>query len=229
MGHLGRDKQRIMISAGLGKMYWAHHNSAANYAVANRHTIVQGIKKATKTVFKKRPKVYYEISHNLVQRETLVLPDGTTKKGFVHRKGATRAFPAGHPDLIGTEWEKTGHPCLIPGSMLDGAAIVFPLKGAFESGCSVNHGSGRVLGRAQAKRQFRELHDDIDAEMRDIVRTFDNTVQIKGIVGNTKKTPLDECGHVYKQLDDVLEVLVSEGIAKIHRRLFPVANLKGTD
>ena len=74
--------------------------------------------------------VFYEISHNLVQEETLVLPDGTTKKGFVHRKGATRAFPAGHPDLVGTKWETTGHPCLVPGSMLDGAAILYPLKGA---------------------------------------------------------------------------------------------------
>jgi tRNA-splicing ligase RtcB len=196
--------------------------------VANRHTIVRGVQEATEVVFGKTPKVFYEISHNLVQEETLVLPDGSTKKGFVHRKGATRAFPAGHPDLRGTVWEKTGHPCLIPGSMLDGAAILYPLQGAAESGFSVNHGSGRHMGRGEAKRDLAHIHDMIDAEMRDITRVCGG-VSIKGIVGNTARTPLDECGHVYKNLDDVLAVLEAEGIARLARRLYPVANIKGTD
>ena len=52
---------------------------------------------------------------------------------------------------------------------------------------------------------------------------------ITGIVGNTKKTPLDECGRVYKDLDEVLRVLESEGIAKVAHRMYPVANMKGTD
>jgi len=52
---------------------------------------------------------------------------------------------------------------------------------------------------------------------------------IEGIVGNTEKTPLDECGHVYKDLDAVLQVLVDEGIAEIAHRMYPVANIKGTD
>ena len=173
---------------------------------------------------------YYEISHNLVQEETLMLPDGTTKKGFVHRKGATRAFPGGHPDLRNTRWAETGHPCLIPGSMLAGAAILFPLEGAIKSGCSVNHGSGRTMGRGAAKREFVHIHDEIDLEMQTIARTFGpDETKIVGIVGNTARTPLDECGHVYKDLDEVLQVLEDEGIAKVHRRLYPVANLKGTD
>jgi tRNA-splicing ligase RtcB len=125
----------------LGQEYWAHHNSVANHAIANRHTIVRGVQQALENVFGVSGEVFYEISHNLVQEETLVLPDGTMKKGFVHRKGATRAFPAKHPDLIGTRWENSGHPCLVPGSMLDGAAILYPLEGAYKSGCSVNHGA----------------------------------------------------------------------------------------
>jgi tRNA-splicing ligase RtcB (3'-phosphate/5'-hydroxy nucleic acid ligase) len=156
------------------------------------------------------------------------LPDGSTKRGFVHRKGATRAFPAGHPDLAGTVWEKTGHPCLIPGSMYAGAAILFAEQGASASAFSVNHGSGRLLGRGQAKRQLEASHDAIDREMRDIERVLGG-VAIRGIVGNTERTPLDECGHVYKDLDEVLAVLEAEGIARVARRLFPVANLKGTD
>ena len=223
-----REESWLYADEPLGRSYWAHHNSAANYAVANRHLIVQGVREATQIVYRADIEVFYEISHNLVQEETLVLPDGTTKRGFVHRKGATRAFPAGHPDLARTRWADTGHPCLIPGSMLAGAAILYPLDGAYSSGCSVNHGSGRVMGRGQARRELSALHDDIDHEMATITRTLGG-VEVTGIVGNTERTPLDECGHVYKDLDAVLAVLEAEGIARIAHRLYPVANLKGTN
>lgn len=223
-----REDSWLRADEELGKRYWAHHNSAANYAVANRHIIVKGVQAALDEVFGVEAEVYYEISHNLVQEETLVLPDGTTRRGFVHRKGATRAFPAGHPDLAGTAWEATGHPCLIPGSMYAGAAILFAQPGAAASGFSVNHGSGRLLGRGAAKRQLEASHDAIDREMREVERELGG-VKIRGIVGNTERTPLDECGHVYKDLDEVLGVLEAEGIARVAHRLFPVANLKGTD
>jgi tRNA-splicing ligase RtcB (3'-phosphate/5'-hydroxy nucleic acid ligase) len=223
-----REESWLRADEPLGRQYWAHHNSAANYAVANRHVIVRGVQQALDEVFDTAGEVFYEISHNLVQQETLVLPDGSTRRGFVHRKGATRAFPAGHPDLHGTVWQATGHPCLVPGSMYQGAAILFPLEGAYASGASVNHGSGRVMARGAAKRNLAPIHDRIDAEMRDVVRMLGG-VEIRGIVGNTQRTPLDECAHVYKDLDAVLAVLEAEGIARIAHRLYPVANIKGTD
>lgn len=223
-----REDSWLRADEPLGKEYWAYHNSAANYAIANRHLIVHGIQEALQEVFGCEGEVYYEISHNLVQEETLVLPDGSTKKGFVHRKGATRAFPAGHPDLVGSRWEKTGHPCLIPGSMFSGAAILFPEKGAYQSGCSVNHGSGRVMARGEAKRKLEHRQGSIDNEMATVRREF-NGVVVEGIVGNTKKTPLDECGHVYKDLDEVLRVLEDNNIARVAHRLWPVANIKGVD
>jgi hypothetical protein len=68
--------------------------------------------------------------------------------------------------------------------------------------------------RARAKRTLESMHDDIDREMREVCRTCGG-VEITGIVGNTDRTPLDECGHVYKDLDDVLGVLAAEGIAEI--------------
>jgi tRNA-splicing ligase RtcB len=223
-----RESSWLYADEPLGRAYWAHHNSAANYAVANRHLIVHGVREATQTVYGADVEVFYEISHNLVQRETLVLPDGSTTRGFVHRKGATRAFPAGHPDLVGTRWAETGHPCLIPGSMLAGAAVLYPLEGAYGSGCSVNHGAGRVMGRGQARRELAAIHDDIDHEMATITRTLGG-VEVTGVVANTERTPLDECGHVYKDLDAVIDVLESEGIARVAHRLYPVANLKGTN
>jgi tRNA-splicing ligase RtcB len=237
-GLRAQNREASWLYAGepLGKAYWAHHNSAANFAVANRHIIVHGIQEALEVVFGVRGEVYYEISHNLVQEETIRLPDATSPKGyveqrgFVHRKGATRAFPAGHPDLVGTPWAETGHPCLIPGSMYAGAAILFAQENAWKSGFSVNHGSGRLLARGAAKKTLERKQADIDAEMREVRRVFGpEKIEIEGIVGNTKHTPLDECGHVYKDLDEVLAVLEAEGIAKVAHRLYPVANMKGMD
>jgi tRNA-splicing ligase RtcB len=223
-----REESWLRVNEPLGKEYWAYHNSAANFAVANRHIIVNGIREATQEVFGADVRVYYEISHNLVQEETLRLPDGTTKRGFVHRKGATRAFPAGHPDLVGTVWEKTGHPCLIPGSMYEGAAILFAQPGAYATACSVNHGSGRIMARGAAKRKLEHKQLRIDEEMDRVQRTFAG-VSIEGILSNHRHVPLDECGHVYKDLDTVLSVLEAEGIAKVTRRLYPLANVKGAD
>jgi RNA-splicing ligase RtcB len=112
--------------------------------------------------------------------------------------------------------------------MYDGAAILYPLAGAYGSGCSVNHGAGRVLARGAAKRDLAPLQGRIDEEMRGVTRTLGG-VEVRGIVGNTERTPLDECAHVYKDLDAVLGVLEREGIARAAHRLYPVANLKGTD
>jgi tRNA-splicing ligase RtcB (3'-phosphate/5'-hydroxy nucleic acid ligase) len=223
-----REESWLRIDEPLGKEYWAYHNSAANFAIANRHIIVRGIQEALQEVFHADSEVYYEISHNLVQEETLVLPDGTTTKGFVHRKGATRAFPAGHPDLMGTVWEKTGHPCIIPGSMYDGAAILFAEPGASQSACSVNHGSGRKMARGEARRKLEHKQLRIDADMRYVQRQLGG-VTVEGIATNSKHVPLDECTHVYKDLNAVLEVLEVNGIARVDRRLFPVANIKGSD
>ena len=211
----------------LGKEFWAHHNSSANYAIVNRHIIAEQLAEATFEVFGKGAKTYYEISHNLIQEEEIYVPDGSLVKGFVHRKGATRAFPAGHPALYNTKWWETGHPCLIPGSMLHGAAILFPEEGAKKTGCSVNHGAGRVMGRGHAKREFKDIQQDIDDEMANAkVECKDGSI-VEGILLNSRQTPLDECAHVYKSLDEVLKVLEGEGIAKVAHRMYPVANLKG--
>jgi tRNA-splicing ligase RtcB len=112
--------------------------------------------------------------------------------------------------------------------MYHGPAILFAGPGAAKSGFSVNHGSGRHMARGAAKRSLEAEQHRIDREMHDVVREFAG-VSIKGIVGNTERTPLDECGRVYKDLDEVLGVLEAEGIARVAHRLYPVANIKGTD
>tara|TARA_B100001250_G_C19134765_1_gene501226 strand:- start:88 stop:342 length:255 start_codon:yes stop_codon:yes gene_type:complete len=84
------------------------------------------------------------------------------------------------------------------------------------------------MGRGHARRELAPLHDEIDGEMATVTRTLGG-VEITGIIGNTRRTPLDECAHVYKDLDAVISVLEREGIARLAHRLYPVANLKGTD
>ena len=134
----------------LGQEYWAHHNSAANYAIANRWTIMQALDKAVEVVFGTGVEPYYEISHNLVQEETIVASDGEHTRRFVHRKGATRAFPAGHPDLRTSRWAETGHPVLIPGSMGTASYLLLAGPNAADTLWSVNHGAGRVMSRTAA-------------------------------------------------------------------------------
>lgn len=210
--HLGlskRSEDSIWLDADspLGHDYWNLHNMAANFAVANRLIIGEAVCAALEDVFGGTAEIYYEISHNLIQKEA---------GKFVARKGATRAFPGGHPALRGTKWEKTGHPILIPGSMETGSAILFAEKGAEQSIYSVNHGSGRRLSRGEARRVLRQ--EETDKRMAEA-----------GILLNTRTTPLDESGPCYKNLDDVLDTVEMAGLARVAHRLKPVACIKGAD
>ncbi len=213
-------RSRILGASQLARRTTPSRTGTSSCAACSRRS---------RTCSPRRGEVFYEISHNLVQQETLVLPDGRTQRGFVHRKGATRAFPAGHPDLVGTQWETTGHPCLVPGSMLRRRGDPVSAGGRVRLGL-LREPRRRAASWRAARRSAssRRCKHDIDREMRTITRTLGG-VQIRGIVGNTEHTPLDECGHVYKDLDAVLRVLEGEGIARVAQRLYPVANIKGTD
>lgn len=207
LGRHSEDAIWLEADSKLGREYWNLHNMAANFAVANRLLIGEAVCSAIEEVFGGTASIYYEISHNLIQREA---------GKFVARKGATRAFPGGHPALTGTPWAKSGHPILIPGSMETGSAILFAQKGAEQSIYSVNHGAGRRLSRGQARRELDQA--ETDARMKEA-----------GILLNTRTTPLDESGPCYKNLDDVLSTVEMAGLATVARRLKPVACIKGAD
>ncbi|MEJ7577495.1 MAG: RtcB family protein [Pyrinomonadaceae bacterium] len=187
--------------------------AGGNFAILNRLIIYEGIAEAFREVFGSDLELIYEISHNLVQREEH--PQlGTV---WVHRKGATRAFPAGHPALQGTHWEKTGHPVLIPGSNKDWSYILRPLAGAERSGYSVNHGAGRRLSRGEAIRTLSQ-------------RAIDDEYREAGILVNTDgRVPLDEAAPAYKSSQEVVEAVINAGLAEVEHRLWPLASLKGTD
>ncbi|HEU4754838.1 MAG TPA: RtcB family protein, partial [Armatimonadota bacterium] len=146
--------------------HWKGYKNAvaagANFAIANRLLIMEEVSRAFRRVFGQEPELLYEISHNLAQQEPQ--PDGT--QAWVHRKGATRALPAGHPLLQGTKWQETGHPILIPGSMGTTSYILYALPGAEKSLFSVNHGCGRRLSRSAAKHQFSQ--SGVNRQMQDL-------------------------------------------------------------
>ena len=150
--------------------------------------------------------VYY-ISHNIARKE--LLPDGAggfRGEGWVHRKGATRAFPAGHPALRDTLFASTGHPILLPGNPTAGSSIMVAEPGAVISCYSVNHGAGRARGR---KAAIRELDQ----------KTVDEEFVKSDILTNCRRYPRDEAPAAYKDFDAVLDSVKLAGLASEVARL----------
>jgi len=187
--------------------------AGGNFAIINRLIIFEAVAAAFRKVFKEELELVYEISHNLVQAEE----HPELGKVWVHRKGATRAFPGGHPALVGTAWEKEGHPVLIPGSNRDWSYILRPRPGAVHSGFSVNHGAGRRMSRGEAVRTLDQQKVNEQYRRDGILVNLDGEV------------PLDESAACYKSADEVVSAVVNAGLAVIEHRLWPVASLKGTD
>ena len=187
--------------------------AGGNYAILNRLIIFEAVAEAFREVFRADLELIYEISHNLVQKEWH--PDFGDV--WVHRKGATRAFPAEHPFLKDTQWEHTGHPVLIPGSNKDYSYILRPLAGAVMSGFSVNHGAGRRLSRTQASRTLSQRHIDDQYAAAGILVNLDGRV------------PLDEAAPAYKSSEEVLLAVTQAGLAEVEHKLWPLASLKGVD
>jgi tRNA-splicing ligase RtcB len=196
--------------------YRSYLNAVAaggNYAILNRLVIFEEVAEAFREVFGSELELIYEISHNLVQKEWH--PDFGDV--WVHRKGATRAFPPGHPFLKDTYWEDKGHPVLIPGSNKDYSYILRPLAGAVKSGFSVNHGAGRRLSRGQATRTLSQ-------------RQIDDEYAAAGILVNLDgRVPLDEAAPAYKSSEEVLRAVTEAGLAEVEHKLWPLASLKGVD
>ena len=198
------------------KHYRAYLNAVAaggNYAILNRLIIFEQVAEAFRETFDSDLELIYEISHNLVQKECHPEFDDV----WVHRKGATRAFPAGYPLLRGTMWERTGHPVLIPGSNKDFSFILRPLPDAVNSGYSVNHGAGRRLSRREATRTLSQ-------------RQIDDEYAEAGILVNTNgHVPLDESAPCYKSSEEVVRAVIDAGLAEVQYKLWPVTSLKGTE
>jgi tRNA-splicing ligase RtcB (3'-phosphate/5'-hydroxy nucleic acid ligase) len=174
----------------------------ANFATVNHLLINSLVLEAFAAVFPGvGGRLVYFISHNIARLETL---EG--RPMWVHRKGATRAFPAGHPDLAGTPFADTGHPILLPGNPQAGSVVMVAEPGARLTCYSVNHGAGRAMGRRQAMRQLDQQAVDRSFAERDILT-------------NTRTYPRDEAPAAYKDFDEVLRSVELAGLATEVARL----------
>lgn len=200
--------------------YFDAMKCGANYAWANRQIIMHWTREVFEKFYGKDTdalgmELLYDVAHNVAKYETHTV-DGKKQDVYVHRKGATRAFPAGHPE-VPQQYRDVGQPVLIPGSM---GTPSFVLKGgpnamslSFGSAC---HGAGRVMGRGKAKGSMNG-----EAVQEELAR--------QGITVRAEKASViaEEAPGVYKNSDDVVDVVDSLGIAQKVARLIPVGVIKG--
>jgi tRNA-splicing ligase RtcB len=203
-----------------GEDYFAAMACAANFAWANRQFITHWVREGFDKWYKADPEelglqLIYDVAHNICKQERHVI-DGKTKPLFVHRKGATRAFPPEHPDLP-QDYKPTGQPVLLPGSMGTASYLLCGKDTAMEySFGSTAHGAGRFMSRHKALKQYRG-------------NKVINNLRQRGIVvyGATKKGVAEEAPGAYKDINQVAKVSHDVGIASFVCKLRPMGVVKG--
>ena len=208
------------IDSREGQDYLAAMKCAANYAWANRQCIAHWVRESFCKVLGKGEEdagleLIYDVCHNIAKIEEHEL-DGKKVKLCVHRKGATRAFPAGHPDVPG-RYARIGQPVFIPGDMGRYSYILVGTEQAMkESFGSTCHGAGRVKSRAAAKRELRGEAVLRELESRGITIKTDS---LRGLA--------EEASHAYKDVSLVVAVAHNAGISRIVARTRPIGVIKG--
>ncbi len=199
-----------------GQDYFAAMNCAANSAFANRQVITHQIREAFSAVFGQPAEslgmdIVYDVAHNIAKVERY--PEGEL---IVHRKGATRAFGPGRPELP-ERYRETGQPVICGGSMETGSYVLVGTDQAMrETFGSTMHGSGRTMSRAQAKRSVRGEQLQKQMARRGIIV---KAVSMSGLA--------EEAGFAYKNISDVVETVDLAGITKKVAELRPIGNIKG--
>ncbi len=194
--------------------------AAANYAWANRQMMTHWIRESFEEVLGKSAKdmdmgVVYDVAHNIAKKETHSYK-GVKSDLLVHRKGATRAFGPGREE-IPLKYRQIGQPVLIPGTMGTSSYILKGTEIAMEETFgSTAHGAGRVLSRSQAKKNFtaEEIEETLD----------ENGIIIKA---TTKNVIAEEAPGAYKDVDNVVKISDSVGIARLVAKVSPLAVTKG--
>ena len=203
-----------------GRDYLAAMAAAANFAFANRQLITAWVRESFAQVLGKRDdllrlSVVYDVCHNIAKWETHKV-DGKPRRLCVHRKGATRAFPPGHPRTPAA-YRSVGQPVLIPGDMGRYSFVLVGTQGALEETFgSTCHGAGRLLSRHAAKRIARGRN--IPAELG----AMGILLRAAG-----RGTVAEEIPEAYKDVAEVVGVVARAGIGHIVARLQPLAVIKG--
>lgn len=200
--------------------YLAVMRAAANYAWANRQCIMHWTREAFMQFLGSNPRdlgmsLVYDVAHNIAKVEEHEV-DGKKRKLIVHRKGATRAFPPGHPELPDI-YKHIGQPVLIPGDMGRASYVLAGTAKAMEETFgSTCHGAGRVMSRHQAIRNAKGRAIWREMEDKDIF------VRSAG-----RETLAEEMSEAYKDVSNVVDVVHNAGISKKVARLRPMGVVKG--
>jgi tRNA-splicing ligase RtcB len=208
------------IDSPEGRDYYGAMACAVNYAFVNRQVLVMGVREAFEQVLAGQVKDFdvfqvYGVAHNIAKFEEHEV-DGRRMKLCVHRKGATRAFPPGHPD-VPEDYRDVGQPVLVPGSMGTASYVLAGTQKAMEltfgSAC---HGAGRVMSRRKARKRVQgsQLRKELEAQ---------------GIVirAGSMKGLAEEAPAAYKDVSHVVDVVHGVGLARKVARLRPLAVIKG--
>ena len=196
--------------------------AAANYAWTNRHLLMHWVREAFKRVFGRDPdklgmRIIYDVAHNIAKLEEHIVDDeGHRAKVWVHRKGATRAFPAGREE-IPKAYRDIGQPVLIPGSMGTGSYILIGYENSMKIAFgTAPHGAGRQMSRSAAVRSLPPSK----------VRA---ALESRGIIVKSAETEIisEEAPEAYKNVDMVAEVSDALGLAKKVVRMRPIGVVKG--
>jgi tRNA-splicing ligase RtcB (3'-phosphate/5'-hydroxy nucleic acid ligase) len=210
----------LPLQSSEGKAYLAAMACGANFAWANRQLLLHGVRRAFATVLARSVSpqempLVYDVCHNIAKMEAYEI-DGVRQRVCVHRKGATRAFPAGHPELP-ERYRAFGQPVLIPGDMGRYSFVLAGAPGSIaESYGSCCHGAGRRQSRTAAKKSMssRQLFDQLAAQGITV------RVQSKGLLA-------EEAPSAYKEAQQVVNVVHHAGLARLVARLKPVIVIKG--
>ncbi len=208
------------INSKEGQDYITAMACGANYAWNNRQCIMHWVRQTFMDFFETGVdelglELVYDVAHNIGKFEKHLV-DGVERELFVHRKGATRAFPAGHPE-IPDKYQKVGQPVLIPGDMGTASYVLVGNPSAMEQTWGTTcHGAGRMLSRRKAMQVTKGRSIQKDLEKQGIF------VRAEG-----RRTLHEEVPEAYKDVDEVVKVVDAAGLSRRVARLRPIGVVKG--
>jgi tRNA-splicing ligase RtcB len=203
-----------------GQRYIAAMRAAANFAWCNRQLLMMQTREVFARVFGRtwqelRMNLIYDVCHNIAKLEEHTV-NGKLKKVWVHRKGATRAFPPGHPE-VPAMYRAVGQPVIIPGDMGRASWVLVGQPGSMERTFGTTcHGAGRVMSRTAAVRDSGG-------------RRIDKELEAAGVIARaqSRKGLAEEQPRAYKNVDDVVDVVDGAGLSKKVARMRPIGVIKG--
>jgi len=207
------------IDSPEGRDYFAAMCCAANMSFANRQVILHRIREVFSRVFGRNAdaldiRTVYDVAHNTARFERIATPRGE-RVLLVHRKGATRALPPGHPDLP-PAYRVSGQPVIIGGSMETGSYLLAGVGSGADAFFSTAHGSGRTMSRRRARKMARGSEVQQRMQRRGIL-----------VRATSLRVLAEEAGPAYKSVDEVAEAAERAGLSKRVAHLVPVGNVKG--